>query len=248
MNSIQKIVAVSCILLCAFTGCSANTVPVAEMYTIEETVDNSFFKETENPDEPENMDTTEETFLLESLYGLDTEITDDNGNALVNMINGEKIYSDEGMLYMSGILKEIAENSVIAPKITFSTRLDSSLTKHCYELLETGVNGTPVDGCVIVSDFDNHIIAVANHTSSIAYFKDNQLLIEDGDEHLELQASFEKNNDHICSEYENPDDYIVIHEMPKSLNPQTGDYEWTDEGTKYFLDESEFEYLINNSK
>ena len=153
------------------------------------------------------------------------------------MINGEKVYSQEGMLYMSGILKEIAENSVIAPKITFTTRLDSDLTKLCYEELETGVNGVPVDGCVIVSDFQNHIIAVANHTSDIAYFKDNQLLIEDGDQRLELQRSASSKNEHICSQYKNPDEYIIIHERPKSKDPQTNEFQWTDEGTKYFLDE-----------
>lgn len=236
MNKVRKILAVLCGMLVLFTGCGTSAKTI-KTYPVEETVDNDFFKETENPQEITEPDNTSETFLLESLYGLDTEITDSDGEVLVNMINGEKIYSEEGMLYMSGILKEIAENSVIAPKITFTTRLDSSLTKLCYKELEKGVNGKPVDGCVVVSDFDNHIIAIANHTSDIAYFKDCQLLIEDGDERLELERSVAKNNEHICSEYENPDEYIIIHERPKSLNPETGEREWTDEGTKYFLDD-----------
>jgi len=236
MNKAWKQLTASCIGMVLLTGCSASAVN-PPVYHLEGTVDNSFFKETENPSPTEATDTTEETFLLESLYGLDTEITDDEGNILVNMINGEKIYSDEGMLYMSGILKEIAENSVIAPKIRFSTKLNSSLTELCYEELEKGVNDKPVDGCVVVSDFDNNIIAIANHTSSIAYFKDNQLLIEDGDECLELEKSMEKNHEHICSEYNNPDNYIIVHERPKSLNPETNEREWTDEGVKYDLDD-----------
>lgn len=236
MNKFRKISAVVCGMVFLFSGCGTSAETLTT-YHIDETVDNAFFKETEPLQETTDPETTEETFLLEKLYGLDTEITDNDGEILVNMINGEKIYSEEGMLYMSGILKEIAENSVIAPKITFTTRLDSSLTKLCYEALEEGVNGKPVDGCVVVSDFDNNIIAVANHTSDIAYFKDCQLLIEDGDKRLELQKSISKNNQHICSEYYNPDEYIIIHERPQTISPQTGEWEWTDEGTKYFLDD-----------
>ncbi len=196
------------LLLLPFLVSCGDAPPKGE-FSIAETADISFFTETEA--QPE--ETQPETWLLLSQYDMDTEITDHNGKTLVNLINGVNQFSENGLV-MAGISREIAENGLIAPRITYSTSLDTQKTQECLSIMENAFNGFGLEGCVIVSDMNGRINIIANYTKLRSFFQDGIFLIREDDDrfdetdteiiiHSEPEERYEKKDLEISHTYAN---------------------------------------------
>ena len=68
MSKIRNVLVASLLLSWLLTGCGKQETSSVTVHYLDETVENSFFHQSETSDENQIPDTTQETFVLESLY------------------------------------------------------------------------------------------------------------------------------------------------------------------------------------